>query len=135
MGDDIDNLPPEDGIAQWFWYSDYEMTCARDSLEKGRLLYVYFHCQQALEKRLKGMYARATLKTPPYTHGLMPLAKLCGLELSPEQRDLMVALTALYSEVRYPGAQPPEAHSPEFAAETLALTEETLLWLDHHRTF
>jgi HEPN domain-containing protein len=121
---------PEDPIEQWFWLSDYERAMARDALSSGRLLYVYFHCQQSLEKKLKGMYARATSKTPPYTHALVALAESLGLKFSPAQKELMVSLTTLYSELRYPTPPPPEAQDPDYAAEALAKTEEMLLWLD-----
>ena len=125
---------PEDPIEQWFWLSDDDMKCARDALAAGNLMDVFVHCQQALEKRLKGMYARATGNIPPYTHALMPLAKLCGLEPSPAQEKLMVALSTLYTEVRYPLPLAPEDQSPKAAAEAQESTEEVVLWLDQHPT-
>ncbi|HUT04483.1 MAG TPA: HEPN domain-containing protein [bacterium] len=54
------------------------MDTARAMPKSGRLLYVLFCCQQAVEKMLKGIIAKWTEAFPPRLHNLIRLAEPCG---------------------------------------------------------
>ena len=45
---------------QWVERAQYDLETARAMLASGRLLYVLFCCQQAVEKMLKGIIAKRT---------------------------------------------------------------------------
>jgi len=55
---------------------------------------VCFHCQQAVEKYLKGYLAEKQDKEPPYTHDLVILCKLCE-KTEPEFSELIIACSVL----------------------------------------
>ncbi len=131
MSDDtLPEGPPDDPVSSWLWFSDADLKSARDAVEDGNWVDVYFHCQQAVEKRLKAALARQTSEPPPRIHRLWRLSELCGLVLSQEQEELMELLSSLYSDVRYPETTPRAVYSAEYAKRTLMGTEELIRWLD-----
>src|SRR5438445_1222415 len=70
----------------------------------GRMIYwpCVFHCQQALEKGLKGAWVeKANEGMPPRKHDLIYLAREVGLEPDEEQIELLEELSTQYSPSRY----------------------------------
>ena len=88
---------------QWAEQARYDLDTAQAMLDSGRLLYVLFCCQQAVEKMLKGVIAKRTNEFPPRLHNLMRLAEHAGLELDADQVALMRELSGYYIQTRYPG--------------------------------
>jgi HEPN domain-containing protein len=135
MSDDVQSEGlPRDPADRWLWVSDYDLKCARDAFAAGNFLDVYFHCQQAVEKRLKAICTRLHAEPPPHTHRLMRLSQRCSLELSPAQEELMERLSTLYTEVRYPMSLSPGLQDPVLARQTLEDTQGMVEWLDRHPT-
>jgi HEPN domain-containing protein len=97
-----------------------------------RYLYVLFCCQQAVEKRLKGLVARVTGAMPARTHDLMRLAESAAVKPSADQELFLRRLGQYYIETRYPE----EMHAlvktanRRIARKYLAETREVIAWLD-----
>jgi HEPN domain-containing protein len=116
---------------QWFQQAEYDLATAGDMLKAGRLYYVLFCCQQAVEKMLKAVYARKLEEVPPRTHQLVRIAEEAKLDLSEEQKDFMRELSAYYVQSRYPGEmEDMESRiSEDLANRVLKRTQELLQWL------
>ncbi len=116
---------------RWAEQAQYDLDTAQAMLDSGRLLYVLFCCQQAVEKMLKGVIAKRTNEFPPRLHNLMRLADRAGLELDTDQTLLMRELSGYYIQARYP--EEIEAFSREVSGETarevLSKTERIMGWL------
>ncbi len=100
-------------------------------LQSGRFLYVFFCCQQSVEKMLKGLAAQNSGRHPPRTHNLVKLAENAGLPLEKETAQHLSRLSGYYIESRYPDElQLLEKEADKsHAEEMLRKTEETLIWL------
>ena len=86
----------------WFERSEYDFDTAQDMFRLGRYSYALFCAQQAVEKRLKGLYVLHELKMPRRTHKLLKLAADLGIEISPHHELLFKDLNKFYGETRYP---------------------------------
>lgn len=116
---------------QWSEQAEYDLATAGDMLKAGRLYYVLFCCQQAVEKMLKAIYARKLEDIPPRTHQLVRMAKETKLELSEERKDFLRELSAYYIQSRYPDEMDTMADgvSVDLAKRVLGRTEELIRWL------
>ena len=104
-------------------------------LDAGRFFYVYFCCQQAVEKTLKAIIAKKTKKLPPKIHNLIALTEKAGVVVDEKGEDLMRFLTDFYINSRYPdiggpGRQDGDARS---AQDYLDRTMELVQWLTTFR--
>jgi len=116
---------------QWAQQAQYDLETARAMLNSGRFLYVFFCCQQAIEKMLKGIIAKRTESLPPRLHDLMRLVGHAKLNLEEQQVALMLALSEYYIKTRYPDqitASLSEV-SRETAQRVLSETEAMVQWL------
>ena len=70
----------------------------------GKLVYAAFHCQQATEKALKGLYALLFAEQPPYIHDLVRLHGLVEKKLPncPGERLFLNEISIYYITARYP---------------------------------
>lgn len=59
----------------WSTLSARDLAAAKALLAAGVHLAIGFHCQQAVEKTLKGLYVARTGEVPPRTHDLARLAR------------------------------------------------------------
>jgi HEPN domain-containing protein len=94
-------------IYEWFRFGDNDLTVAEHSaltLQPLPLEIICYHCQQAVEKYLKGYLVFHGVEEPPRTHNLMTLCELCS-ESDP-QFDSIVSkcniLNAYGVQPRYP---------------------------------
>ena len=123
----------QDDIGPWVILSDGDLRAAEVLLASEQIQAVSFHCQQAVEKRLKALYVQTKGEMPPRTHTLPRIAAEIGLEADEAMRAFLVELTYGYIAYRYPtldGALP-EAQYEEDAERLLARTKEAVEWLDH----
>ena len=116
---------------QWENQARYDLETAAAMFEAGRLLYVLFCCQQALEKMLKGLIAKRTRRLPARLHNLMRLADLASLEVPEDTASLFRELTVYYIQSRYPEEIEAAGNdiAPELALAVLNRTEEAFQWL------
>lgn len=90
-------------IDNWLSLAEYDLATAAAMLETGRLLYVGFMCQQAVEKILKACYVKQHGTTPPYTHNLLRLIAEMSWKEAVDAPTLELAemLNSYYIESRY----------------------------------
>ncbi len=116
---------------RWAEQARYDLETAEAMLAAGRLLYVVFCSQQAVEKMLKGVIADRTDSFPPRVHNLMRLAQVASLDLSEDQEEFLRELSAYYIQSRYP--EEIDALSGgvtrELACDVLRKSGEMLAWL------
>jgi len=90
-------------VENWINIAEYDLETAEAMLVTGRYIYVAFMCQQTIEKYLKAKYVSSTGETPSYTHNLLRLAEISGIdkELNEEQSDFITELNVYYIKARY----------------------------------
>lgn len=117
---------------QWRQLALYDLETAEAMFRTGRWMYVLFCCQQAVEKRIKGLISAKTQELPPRTHNLMRLAEHCGLTPDEATAHRLRALTAYYVESRYPDEVAALAGQVDasLAEEVLSATKEVFQWLE-----
>lgn len=122
----------EQDIQHWVDLPDYDFDTAEAMLQAARYLYVLFCCQQAIEKRLKGLLIKLTGAMPPRTHDLLRLVGLARLPLEEEQEMFLRRLSNYYLEARYPEEMRDLARGAtrELATRYFEGTREVLTWLD-----
>jgi HEPN domain-containing protein len=120
-------------IDNWLSLAEYDLATAAAMLETGRLLYVGFMCQQAVEKILKACYVKQHGTTPPYTHNLLRLiAEMPWKEaVDAPTLELIETLNSYYIESRYTeDIQELASTTTEAkASRTLQSTREAFAWL------
>ena len=89
-------------IAYWLQLAHLDLESARKSLQGESYLHCIFGCQQALEKLLKAFVVEATRQAPPRMHNLVRLSALAGVNLQPQQENLLSKLSLEYIAMRYP---------------------------------
>jgi HEPN domain-containing protein len=115
----------------WAKQARYDLETAKSMLETGRILYVLFCCQQAVEKMLKAIIAKRTGQLPPRLHNLIRLTEFISLDIEKDKADFFRELSTWYVQSRYPEeiSDIAEQISHEKAGEILNKTEEVIQWL------
>lgn len=112
----------------------YDLACTQTVFDGGKYLYVYFTCQQAVEKALKALIIERTGRSPPRILDLRALAQQAGIadELSPERLSLLARLTELYVGVRYAidEAEIASLERRDDAEAYMQRTRETFSWIE-----
>lgn len=67
-------------INNWIKIAEYDLATAKAMYETRRYIYVVFMCEQCIEKLLKALFVKQEGDSPPYTHNLIRLVELTGLE-------------------------------------------------------
>ncbi len=117
----------------WVSLAEYDLATAAAMLQTGRLLYVGFMCQQAVEKILKARYVKYHGTTPPYTHNLLRLIAELPLKDDIDSRMLgmIETLNSYYIESRYTEdiESLAKTMTEPKADQILQSTRETFVWL------
>ncbi|MHB9027201.1 MAG: HEPN domain-containing protein [Candidatus Latescibacterota bacterium] len=115
----------------WIDQAKYDLDAAQVMLNACRYIYVFFLCQQAVEKALKARIVGLTGELPPRIHNLIKLAEIAEVELNFEQTRLYKELSTYYIQTRYPEEIRAMGSilTREFTTEYFQKTEETLQWL------
>jgi HEPN domain-containing protein len=94
----------DEKIEYWLDIASYDLKTARAMLKTRRFLYVGFMCHQVIEKALKAYYWYKKRVEPEYTHNLIRLCEISGLNeiLSESQTQLINTLMPLNIQARYP---------------------------------
>lgn len=93
---------------KWFAFADEDWLVARQAMTAGIYNQVCFHCQQGVEKLLKGFLYQHQ-QSIPRTHSLSELLTICATTIQKDLHDLLPACRALdryYIPTRYPDAMP-----------------------------
>ena len=115
----------------WAEQARYDLETAKSMLETGRMLYVLFCCQQAVEKMLKAIIAKRTGQLPPRLHNLIRLTEFISLDVEKDKADFLRELSTWYVQSRYPEeiSDIAEQISYEKAHEIFKKTEVIIQWL------
>lgn len=115
----------------WMEQALYDIDTAKSLLESNKLPYVLFMCQQAIEKALKSLIAKATNEMPPRIHNLSRLAGLVEVEFSEERLNFFREVSSYYIKSRYPEefAAFGEGISDEKARDVYNKSLEIVVWL------
>ncbi|MCX7598804.1 MAG: HEPN domain-containing protein [Armatimonadetes bacterium] len=122
-----------DGVCkpeQWVKLSDADLKAAHVAMQAGLVADVLFHCQQALEKRLKALIALKTGQYPPRLYSLSRLAAEAGVLVPERLQELFEELTAAYTASGYDAAYV-AASEPGHAEERLKPSVVAAQWLDN----
>lgn len=103
------------------------MDTAQALLRSRRYVYVVFMCHLALEKLLKASVMEYADVFPPYTHNLVRLAEIAGVELPPDAKFFVAKLSEQSVQGRYP--EDLKVYTRAVAREGLAETRRVFGWL------
>jgi HEPN domain-containing protein len=94
----------DEKVEYWLDIASYDLKTAQSMLRAKRFLYVGFMCHQVIEKALKAYYWDKKREEPEYTHNLIRLCEISGLNeiLSENQKQFVDTLMPLNIEARYP---------------------------------
>jgi HEPN domain-containing protein len=123
----------EEKVRYWVDLSRNDFVVAETLLKNGHNLYAGFMCHQAVEKILKGYFAKVKNDTPPFKHDLEYLAQQSGLYnlLNETQISLLEKLNPLNIEARYPDYKNQTAQylTNERTQNIFQQTKELLQWI------
>ncbi len=116
-------------VSLWVRRAGIHLSSARALLDVGNFLDVYFHCQQALELLLKGLYVDRHGELAPRLHSLAVVAEAIPVEVPEQYVSLLDRLTKLYVGTRYDPSQFSDIDDRTNAADVMTQTEEAFAWL------
>lgn len=120
-------------VRNWVEIADYDLETAKAMQQSGRYIYVAFTCQQSIEKLVKALFVKLKRETPPYTHNILRLVELTGIDadLSKDQADFLSYLNAYYIKTRYSEsiAKLAKSINKKRSAEMLEQTHKLAKWL------
>lgn len=90
---------------RWLHFSRQDLQMANLALREGIYNQACFHCQQCVEKCLKGILADQG-KTPPRTHSIVDIVGLLPPGYLTDLREALSQLDIYYIPTRYPDALP-----------------------------
>lgn len=121
-------------LNKWKLLAKDDFVVARLSYENRIYLQALFHCQQAIEKALKGLIIFLKNQEPPYTHDLIRLYKLIEDTnfYEPKNNVLFGGLNPYYIRARYPSYRDEISKSlTKVKVESyINFTQEVLKWLE-----
>lgn len=116
-----------------FWIEEAEeaIGVADHLFEKGDFSYSLFFGHLAVEKLLKAIYVAKKKEQAPYIHQLKRLAELAGMQLTAEQADELLRISAFNLESRYPDENRTfrKKCNREFTEKELKKIKEICQWL------
>lgn len=100
-------------------------------VEKKDYPYALFFGHLVLEKLLKALFVSRHDDAPPFTHRLIYLAEKSGLDLDPDQLEILEAVTDFNLEARYPDEKFSfhQRCTPGFTRDWLDKIEDMRQWL------
>ena len=115
----------------WADQARYDLDTAFAMHNSGRYRYVFFCCQQAVEKAIKAIIAKRSNSFPPRIHTLMRLAELASLDLNDEQAQFLRELSSYYTQTRYPEEIPALSAkiSNEESQQIIEQTKDVVQWM------
>jgi len=118
-------------VGYWFSEGEQALDVARHLFEKGDYSYALFFGHLAVEKVLKAIHARKIDQQVPRLHNLLRLALEAGIEVTDEQKQVLIRITAFNLESRYPdyNREFRKKCTQQFTRQELIQIEEIFKWL------
>jgi len=89
-------------VRYWQETAAYDYDTMKSLVKSKRYASSLFFGHIVLEKILKGLVVKSTKKHAPYTHDLVKLYKLIGMELDNNTKDLLYEVNKFNMKARYP---------------------------------
>lgn len=123
--------------SKWLELAKEDFKMAQLALAHGIYLQAMFHCQQCVEKSIKGLIVLINNVDPPYSHDLVRLFR----EIQSEIKNLnqlekkLTELNPYYIATRYPSYKIniSKGLTKEKVLEMIATSEEVLKWLEQQK--
>jgi HEPN domain-containing protein len=88
-------------IQFWVLDSDEDFETMKAMFESGRFSWSLFIGHLAIEKLLKAYFVKVNSNHPPFIHNLLRLAEKSNLQLTENQKEQLLAITAFNLNTRY----------------------------------
>lgn len=88
-------------VAFWAKSAQMDRKTAQDLFKSKNYAGCLFFVHLYLEKIIKGLVQKITQKAPPFTHDLLILSKIAGLELAKPQADHLTTINTFNIRARY----------------------------------
>ena len=125
-------------LNKWKDFAMDDLKVAQLSFSSGIYLQASFHCQQAIEKSLKGLYIYVFDSDPPYTHDLTRLYKLFeNTKYYSESRMILFGgINPFYIQSRYPSykVEVSKSLTKQKVESYINLSKEVIKWLEVNPT-
>lgn len=118
-------------IKYWIDGSDDDFVTMTAMFDSKRYSWSLFIGHLMLEKLLKAYYVKVKSDYPPFIHNLLRLAEKADLELSDDQQEQLVTITAFNINARYDDYKMSFRNqcTPEFTAEWINKIKEIRPWI------
>lgn len=116
---------------EWLAQAEYDINTAELLFNGERYFYTVFMCHLAIEKALKGIYAKQFNKTPTKTHNLLYLIEIINLQIPSDYINFIFTLNRVSVPTRYPENLQTMLHdyNEQRTKEMLDNSKELLKWL------
>ena len=128
-------MESQEKFEYWLDIAQYDLKTAEAMLETGRWFYVFFMCQQAIEKLVKGLYLLYIDDDVPRLHDINVIFDRFKEELPEQLTDervkLFDTLSKVYLRSRYPDYTPALSSliTGEAAQSVYEKSKEAFQWL------
>ena len=119
----------EKQIAHWRAGADEAFAGADTLFRDKRNLYALFFCHLGVEKALKAMVMEKTGKMAPFSHDLVYLARLAGIEVPDKKGKSLTRINSFCMEGRY-GEALPKAPNREMTSIWMEESKNIRQWLE-----
>jgi HEPN domain-containing protein len=118
-------------IKYWIDGSDDDFETMVVMFDSKRFSWSLFIGHLMIEKLLKAYYVKVKSDYPPFIHNLLRLAEKAGIELTDEQKEQLVTITAFNINARYDDYKMSfkKQCTPEFTAEWYNKIKELRPWI------
>ncbi|MEW6027069.1 MAG: HEPN domain-containing protein [Planctomycetota bacterium] len=118
-------------VKYWVDSSGIDFKAMESLFSNGHYAWSLFVGHLVIEKLLKAYYVKVIDGNVPYLHHLLQIAEEAGLELSDEQKDLLLEVTTFNLKARYPDYKQRfyKKATKEFAALYSQKIKEIRAWL------
>lgn len=128
---DLEEKRQKEVMRFWLESARRDRDTARSLLESKHYDWSLFVFHLAIEKILKALVIQKEI-TPPFTHKLLQLVQIAGIEITEEQTDWLTEITEFNIEARYPDAKQEfyTKVTAEFAKTWHDRCESIFMWLE-----
>jgi HEPN domain-containing protein len=118
-------------IDYWLEEAEEALKVADHLFEKKDYSYSLFFGHLAVEKMIKAIYIKKKGEHAPQIHNLLRLAESAQIELTQEQKNSLIRITAFNLESRYPDEKRSFRNkcNEQFTAAELTQIREIIQWL------
>ncbi len=124
-------MTQKEAVKRWQESAKRNLKLSHDLFEGKHFDWALFAGQLALEKLLKGLVTKKIDDAPPFTHDLIKLAKVAGINLTAQQNADLREITKFHIAARYADIKRDlyKKATRAYTTKWSAIIEELYLWL------